>query len=87
MVWECFSHQVPFAQYKSRDAVIDAVRGGERPTISPELQMPAAVQALLHQAWDDEPSRRPSVQSLLQTLEQEAEIAQTAPPQDFAASE
>lgn len=82
VVWECFSHQVPFSQHKSRDAVIDAVLCGERPTIAPELEMPDAVQSLLHRAWDDEPSRRPSVQSLLETLEREAEQARTVRSQE-----
>lgn len=69
VIWEAFSHRVPFEELVTREAVRTAVLDGTRPPLSSASGMPERVMALLRRAWSNDPAQRPTAGEMLQVLE------------------
>ena len=69
VLWELWEKRRPFDHYTSRFDIIDAIRSGERPTLSDNC--PPAFRSLITRCWQEEPARRPMFQYIVRYLKDE----------------
>ena len=67
VLWEIWSRELPFPQYRFNYEVEDAVMRGERPVV-PE-DSPQLYNALMQKCWQHHPRLRPSFSYIVQQLE------------------
>jgi len=70
VLWELWERARPFSQYKSRFAIMDAVRDGERPRIS-RPGCPDGYKRLIGMCLQEDPSARPTFSYIVKKLKDE----------------
>lgn len=70
VLWELWERTRPFSQYKSRFAIMDAVRDGERPCIS-RPGCPDGYKRLIEMCLQQDPSARPTFSYIVKKLKNE----------------
>lgn len=69
VLWELWEKKRPFEELTSRFDIMDAVRAGKRPEISPNC--PPSFRSLIQRCWQHEPSRRPMFKYIVRYLKDE----------------
>lgn len=69
VMWELIERKRPFEEFTSRFDIMDAIRSGKRPEISPSC--PPAYKSLIQRCWQAEPTRRPMFQYIVRYLKEE----------------
>ena len=64
VLFEIFTHEVPFAHIERAADVFPITRDGNRPSIPPEL--PLFIKVLMQSCWSQKPHDRPSFEIILQ---------------------
>jgi len=72
VLWELWERQVPFMEYTSRFDMMDAIRKGKRPELSPSC--PPFLKNLYERCVDGEPGKRPKFALIVKELK--AELSQ-----------
>ncbi|KAJ1420702.1 kinase-like domain-containing protein, partial [Ochromonadaceae sp. CCMP2298] len=69
VLWELWEKKRPFEELTSRFDIMDAVRAGKRPDISPNC--PPTFRSLIQRCWQHDPSRRPMFKYIVRYLKEE----------------
>lgn len=69
VLWELWERKRPYDDLYSRFDIIDAIRAGRRPPISPSC--PPALRSLIQRCWHGQPARRPTFSYIVRYLKDE----------------
>lgn len=72
ILWELWTGDIPFDGLQPIQLMFKVYAEGERPPITPEHNMHAAIESLIVRCWDEMPSARPTFEQILDELESES---------------